>query len=305
MYVGDLITKIRNRTGQTRYSVDASGIPTEGIPQSLIVDALNEARAYIQAAIVSAGSFICDTYTDIDVVAGTQSYELEDNVHFGNKIRNVQYSVDGTERNFRDLPQMRDEDRRGYLVGSPIGYIRRNRLIELVGIPNLAGAVIRVFYPREWDDFSLRVGQITSRTTTAITIDNDSYLDNLGLANAPTQSICIVNNDGSVDDYDIEVTSYDSGTRVLTIPARTLVGDAGDFVVLGRFASSHTDHLPSPLVQQYIKVETQMRMFDQKVSVEAIRENGFLKKIYEAVLEGYEDELLDQTDIPVDDPTIL
>lgn len=307
MYVGEFISKIRQRTGQTRYAVDASGNPTEGIPQATVIDFINEAEQFLQAAVVATQTTLCDVSEDIDLVANQQSYTLTDNIHFGNQIRNVQYSFDGEERNFRDLPQLRDEYRRAHSVSDPYGYIRRGSSIDLVGIPSRAGGVLRVWFPRQWDEINFRIGQITSKNatpTTEITLDNDSYLDALALATC--ERFCIVNLYGTVLDYDCQATSYNSGTRVLTIPSQTLVGTTGHFLVLGRFSTTHLDvALPTTLVQQYVKIEAQMRMFDQKASVEAIRESKHLVTRYNAIIEAFQNELLDQTDIPIDDPTLV
>lgn len=303
MYVGNLITKIRQRTGKTRYSVDSSGNPTEGIPQTLVLDFINEAKDFIQAAIVSAGSTICDVQLEIDITANEEEYTIADNVHFGNKIKNVQYSFDGNARNYRDLPQLRDEERSSRTDSSLTGYIRRGKKLILVPIPSRAGGKIRPEYPRQWDDLGLIVGQVTSSTSTQIVLDNDSYLDAVQLSLLTgTSKICTVDSDGEVQDYNLSVVSYNSGTRTITITSTTLAVSAGGFVVVGAYATTHTDFLPTPLVQQYIKVEAQMRMFDTTTSVDAIRENSFLKKIYEAIIEGYEDELLDEVDIPISDP---
>lgn len=303
MLVADLITHIRQRTGKTRYSVDASGNPTEGIPQLVVVDFLNEAAAYVQQGIVSSGSTIDDVSEDIDIVAGTHIYQLTDNIHFGNKIRNIQYSHSGEVRDLRDLPQVRDEERRSYLSDSPFGYIRRGRYIELVGIPSRSGPFMRVWFPRQWDEMQLRMGQVTSKTSTTVVLDNDSYYD--AVAAGLAQYFCTVDQYGVVQDYDVQVTSFDSGTRTFTIPSQSLNVLAGEFLVPGRFSSSHNDHLPSSLIQQYVKLETQMRMFDQTVSIEAIREDKAMTKRYLAIMEGYQDEILDETDVPISDPFAL
>lgn len=300
MYVGDFITKIRQRTGKIRYSVDASGNPTEGIPQSVVLDFINEAKDFLQAGIVSAGSTICDEMEEVAIVANTQTYQLVGPVHLGKKIRNIQYSLDGQVRNFRDLRQLRDEERAGYSASDPYGYILRGKKIDLVPIPSKSGGKFRCWFPRQWDDMNLRAGQITSHTTTQIILDNDSYLDPIALGSAVY--FCTVKLDGTVKDYGIAVSSYNSGTRTITFPTTTLTCSDQDFVVVGQFATTHTDYLPTPLIQQYIKLEAQMRLFDQTSSIDAIRENKHLQTRYEAIIEGYEDEILDEVDIPVSDP---
>lgn len=308
MYVGDLITKIRLRTGKNRYSVDSSGVPTEGIPQALVIDFLNDAKEYLQAGIVSSGSLICDLETndEISIVSGTETYETTYPIHMGNKIRNVQYSFSGEERDYRDLPQLRDEARINVPAPYAQGYIRRGRVIEIIPPPSATGPKIRPEYPREWDNLALRAGQITSKNgppSTAIVLDNDSYLTNYLLSAA--QFVSIVSLAGVVKDYNVAVTSYDSGTRTLTIPSTTLVGVAGDFIAVGEWATTHTDFLPSRLAEQYVKLEAQMRMFDQSSSVDAIRETRHLATRYNAIIEGYEDEILDDIDIPIHDPYIM
>lgn len=301
MYVGTLITQIRTRTGKTRYSVDANGVPTEGVPQSLVLQFINDAKDFIQAMIVSTGSTICDTDSEISIVAGTSRYQVDDNVHMGNKIRNVQYSFDGETRNYRDLPQVRDEERSSRPDSTLRGYIRRGLNIEVVPPPLYSRGKIRPEYPRQWDDLNLRCGTISDKNNTTLVFEDDANLNAPALSTA--DYICIVSLAGEVLYYNIPVVSYDAGTFTLTIESTpTSNSIVGAFVTVGEYTTTHTDFLPSKLILQYIKVESQMRMFDQSTSVDAIRENAFLRKIYDAIIEGYEDELLDETDIPIQDP---
>lgn len=311
MYVGTLITKIRQRTGKLRYAVDSLGVPTEGIPQSLVLDFLNEGKEYIQTSIISSGSTICDVSGDVSTVAGQYAYQINDNVHLGNRIRNAQFSFSGQERNLRDFPLLRDEQMHYLPLANPTGYIRRGSRIITVGIPTTTGALMRFWFPRTWDNFGLIAGQLSgahSGATTALALDNDSYLNavDLGLLDA-TSMICIVSSDGTMVQRNIEVTSYSSSTFTITIPSQTVTSSTGDFIVIGKDTTIDTDAVApnaapmAPAVLQYIKTEAQMRMFDVSTSVDAIRENAFLRRIMDAVLEGYEDEL-DESDIPISDP---
>lgn len=305
LYVGDLITKIRERTGQSDYSEDSTGAATEGISQREILEFINEAKDYIQTAIVSSGSTICDETEVINIVANQPEYQLTGPVHLGNKLRNVQYSFSGQIRDYRDLIQLRDEDELGQPTSNPRGYFRRGKKLVLTPPCSRTGAKLKVSYPRQWDDLSLRCGQITSSPgngATSIVLDDDAYLINHFLSSA--QFVCIVALDGEVKDYAVEVTSYNPGTRTLTIPSTDIVGVAGDFVVVGEYASSHLT-FPTPLITSYVKTEAQMRVFDKEVSVEAIREEKFLKNRFGAILEGYQDENLDAIDIPIQDPFSL
>lgn len=305
MYVGDLIAKIRRRTGALRYSKGTDGYATEGITQETICDFLNDAKDYIQIAIVNTDSTICDEDSIIAVVANQEEYEISDRLVFGNKIRNMQYSNTSQLRDYRDLPQLRDEERRSSTSSSPIGYIRRGKKFSPVPIIDRTGGSFRVEYPRVWDDLQVAIGVISAKTSTTITLNpaETVYYDSVAvnLLNSSSK-LCSISTAGVVKDYNISVTSAVSSTGVITIPSQTLNCAVGDLIVIGEYASSHTNHLPTPLVEQYIRVEAQMRVFDQRTSIDAIRETSFLKRIYDAIVEGYENEIMDETDIPLSDP---
>lgn len=308
MYVGELLRKIRQRTGATRYAKGTDGYATEGVTQETILDFLNDAKDYIQVAIVGTGSTVCDESLVIAAVANQEEYEIDDRIVLGNKIRNMQFSNTGALRDYRDLPQLRDEERRTSYSSIPSGYIRRGKFFSPVPIVDRAGGSFRAEYPRQWDDFALPIGVISAKTTTLITLDSaeTTYYDYIAMTLLNSASkLSAVSTAGVVKDYGISMTSANYANGQIVIPTQTLNAAVGDFIVLGEYASSHTNHLPSSIIEQYVRVEAQMRVFDQKTSIDAIRENSFLKKIYDSIIEGYEDELLDETDIPTPDPTIL
>lgn len=300
LYVGDFISKIRQRTDNTDYSVDSNGNPTEGITQNLILDYLNEAQDFIQTAIISAGSTLFDPEAGNtqNTVANQEAYEISDNVHLSNKVRDVKYSYSGNERDFRNLPPVSSEQEFSRYANHPSGYIRRGRSILLRPIPTQATAKLRCFYPRQCDALDIRRGQITSSpgaAATSMTLDNDSYLDSASLSNA--QYICTVDQFGEVQDYAIPITGYNSSTRVLSFASRTIAAVLGEFVVIGEYATSHLNY-PLKLMEHYVKIETQMRVLDKDSSVDAIREQKTLQRLYASIMEAIEDESIDEGEFP-------
>ncbi len=300
----DFITKIRLRTDNDDFS-EANGVTYEGIPQSVIVDFINEAQDFIQTAIVATGSTVFDVRSEQSVVANQETYTIDDNVHLGNKIRNMEYTYSGEERDYRNLPPGSDEDTSAIYSTHPRFYMRRGTSFLLRPIPEQSTGKVRATYPRQLDEVGLRAGQLTGTpgdAATEIELDDDSWLNDITLGTASW--VCIVDNQGVVQDYAIPVTSYDSTTRIITIPATDIVGAAGDYVVVGKYMTSHISY-PSNMMERYVKLEAQMRVLDKDSSVDAIREGKQLARLYAALIEGHEDEHIDEVEFPYLDEYIM
>lgn len=269
-YVGHLITAIRQRTDNEDFSEDASGNTTEGISPEMILEFMNDGQLNLQSEIISVYpvSFIAEA--EINIVANQESYTIPDNLFINERILSVQYSHSGDTSDYAPLDQRPLRERITSTASSPGYYIRRSGTILLNPIPT-GGGKIRVEYYRQIDKLDIRRGKITAATTSTIVLENDSNLDANELGNlVDGDYICIVDKYGVVQDYAVEVTSYTSGTRTLNIPTTTLTGGAGDYVVIGKYATTHSP-LPDT-AERFIKLYAQYRMLQKDSSQDATEE---------------------------------
>ncbi len=300
MYIGTLISDIiRPKTGNTTYSVNATtGVTEEGISQNLILGFINDALSFITSRIISVypGEF---TAEDIqNVVSGQEEYSFTDNVFLNNKFISVEYSHNGSADGYDLLPPA-GLHQRNTKAGTPYQYIRRNGKLLLNYIPNNNFGKLRVNYYRALDKLNIRRGQITSKTATTITLDNDTWLDSFDLANA--QYICIVDSLGVVQDYNVLVSSYDATTRVITIPSQTLTAVAGNYIVTGKYQSTHLPEDKPTRLLDYCKAFAQARIYNTDSSTDEINEMKEVKDILIDIVDQFTEMTEDIQDIPITD----
>lgn len=296
-YVGTIISKVRDRTDNRKFTRTATtGVFTSGLNHNLFLEFLNDAQDYLQSRVVSnfAEEFVAEK--EISVVANQEAYSIPDNVFLGRKLVQVDYSPDGTTKNYCRLPQRSILARNTSSVTHPSFYIARNSQILLNPIPRTTRGKIRVSYYRELDRLDIRRGKISSTpTTTTIVLDADDDLDETAINEA--QYLCIVDKFGVVQDYAVEIESYDSGTRTITIPTTTLTGDAGDYVVMGQYATSHSDLAEN--AERYLKTYCQLRILHKDASASEIQEMQVLKDMEKDIVNAYAEMSQDVTEIPV------
>lgn len=294
--VSALLDNIREQTGNSEYAVSA-GVFTEGISHNLILEALNDAQDHLQAAIITAYPDEFTATRTIPMVANQENYAINDNVFLNNKLLDMQFSSDSSLREYAPLPQRTIRDRRTFTSAVPSYYIRRGGEILFNPIPLSTRGSARVTYYRELDDLDIRRGKIASKTTTTIVLVNDSTLDPANLTNA--EYVCTVDSHGTVKDYSVVVSSYNSGTFTLTIPTTTLTAAANDYVVIGKFATTHSA-LPINC-ERYLKTYAKKRVYDTDSSDDSMREDPELKAMLNTILENYAEMSQDVVEIPVID----
>jgi hypothetical protein len=183
------------------------------------------------------------------MVNNQEAYDIPDNVFVNNRLISVQYSTTGQERDYYTLSQRPLRDRFTDINSHPSWYIRRSGQILLNPIPTTSVGKMRVEYYRELDRLQLRAGQVSAVTEssgqiTALSIGTSGALSNL-ISNVGDKYLCICDKDGTVKEYNVEYTSYDSGTGAFTLPAHTRTGTTtittDDFVTVGRYTTTHSD----------------------------------------------------------------
>lgn len=303
-YVGDVIDNIiRPKTGNTSYSRDSTtGAAIEGISTDLIVDFMNDALSFITSRIIAVypGEFVAENIQN--TVAAQEEYSITDNIFLNNKFISVEYSRDGNLENYQLLPPA-GLHQRDTSAGEPYQYIRRNGKILLNRIPTHARGKIRANYYRALDRLDIRRGQITSKSSTSIVLDSDSWLDNFALGDA--QYICTVNSLGVVQDYNIPVTSYTSGTRTIAFASQTVNAAAGDYVVVGRYTSTHIPYTKPQRLMDYCKVFAQARIHNTDSSTDEINELREVKDILVDIVDSFSEMTEDVQDVPILDDMLV
>lgn len=313
MYIGQLIDDlIRPKTGNTTVVSDSTtGDTLEGISTTLILSYLNDALTFLQSRIISVypNEFVKENIQS--TVVDQEAYSISDNVFLNNKWITVDFSRDGDLENYQPLPPA-GLHQRDTKSGSVYQYIRKNGKCLLNRIPNDTRGKLRINYYRAIDKFDIRRGQITSANSTTMVLDDDSYLDSPSLSDA--QYICTVDKYGVVQDYNIPITSYTSGTRTIVYPSQTVNAAAGEFVVIGKYKSTHlivdfadNSNTTDDLIQQmlkYCKLVAQARIFDQDSSTDVISEKQEVQNCLADIIDSFSELTEDVMHVPnIDDDT--
>lgn len=307
-YVGDIITAIRNRTGNQQFTIGSDTTVVEdvqeGIGNQTILEFINEGQAQLQASIINTHPVEFVVSKEISIVANQEEYSIPDNVFINNRILNMQYSHDGQAKNYVDLEQLSIENRNTDTCTHPTGWIRRSGNILLTPIPLATSAKIRPEYYRELDQLQVRAGTLdgglvtlpfgTEEVITADTLSLD-VADDLPtlIDNVVDKYLCIVDKDGNVVEYNIPYTAYNSTTGDFTHPAHTRTGTTSlditgnQFVVIGRYATTHSD-LPNHC-ERYLKAYAQMRVMALDSNVDIQQEEYELQRIEASIVDSFGD----------------
>lgn len=302
-YIGTIIDEIiRPKTGNTTYTKDSTtGETVEGISDTIIVSDINDALKFLQSRIMSVYDSEFTEENIQNTVVDQEAYTISDNV-FLNKFISVELSPNGQLDRYFPLPPATLQER-DTSSGRVYQYIKRGNQILLNKVPNTADSKLRVNFYRALDKLDIRRGQITSKTATTIVLDNDAWLDSLSLSGATY--VCIVSSVGLVKDYNIVVSGYDSGTRTITIPSQTLVGDTGDYVVVGRYTTTHLPEDKPERMMDFAKVVAQARIFNQDSSTEEAAKTREAADILTDIMDIFSQVSDDIVDVPIIDADLV
>lgn len=209
---------------------------TTRFPSIRLMKFFNDAQREIQSMIIGAdeiGKHFIGADT-IDTVSGQESYDLPSDIFANSYVLSVGYSLDQSSLPYyTPLDQISDRER-----GTRLGYVLRNSTLLMSPIPTVPMTDgIRVDYVRKLYTLSIRIGSIASFISgTSITL-------NAGYSTATITDyedfVTVVDKDGVIKQSGIRLNSYSTGVIGTDT---TLTGiTAGDYVVLGRVASSHSE----------------------------------------------------------------
>ena len=306
MYIGRLLEDIiRPKTGNVEYSVDSdTGATVEGISDNLILSFINDALQFIQSRIIAVypGEFVTENVQN--TVVGQEEYSITDNIFLKNKFISVEFSDDGDLENYDPLPPA-GLHQRNTSSGTPYQYIRRNGKILLNPIPKDASGKLRVNFYRALDKLNIRRGTIasigvqTDPLFTDIALISNDYYDQYDIDNA--QYICIVNKYGEVLDYNVPIVSFDSTNKAITIATQTLVGTTNDYIVTGKYQSTHLASGTPERILDYCKVFAQARIHNTDSSSDEINERIEVATVLNDIVDQFSEMTEDIQDVPIID----
>lgn len=196
---------------------------TVSISDEEVLRYINDAKDRLQSLISAqkANAKIFTTEKIISAVANQDGYSIPDRVFYNKEVQQIEFSASGNESDYVLLKKLeimnRDTDSASY----PSGYYRRGNKFYPIPVMATSAGTFRAMYERQLDDVDKRRGSISAVTGlsttgfTSITIGSDA--DETSTPNLSTiDYICLNSVDGEVKLYNIPVTSYDSGTNVLT-----------------------------------------------------------------------------------------
>lgn len=234
-YVGDLITGQR---------FDTQNEDTDAISTSNILRYNQYAQDRLFGRITNGFSWLFEETTVIPLVSGQSDYEISDNLAFGTRITNVEYSQD--QSHWYPIQVTEDRYRTLSYSGRPRRWKRRHGTIVVEPTPDSTQGYLRVTYERAMDRLALRIGQVDGTPSgTDIALDNiDTDLTAFLTGNS---YICISDINGLPVLYNGVISSFSSPTITLAANVDTYLVDGftlasldNCFVTSGKYTTTHS-----------------------------------------------------------------
>lgn len=232
-----LIDEVRNITGNQNYDANS------GLSQSVLVRYLKNAQVELYKHVSNAknSAFLVDS-ENFQITNDQQTYPYPRDIYLQN-IETLQWALNPGSSGYDwvNLGKGITKDRLTSQNGYAFEYILRKDHIILS--PPLQSGYLRFTYMRRFPDLEKRSGQVS-----AVTINGDNEVTALTLNAAegsfdPTylnqlQALCVVDRYGYNKAMNIEFTSVDAGTGVVTLgtPFALYSGETiavGDYVTAG------------------------------------------------------------------------
>ena len=259
-----LINRIRRYTHTHKYSDSATLTSQRGVQTQTFVDLANEAQHVLRGMIHRAGGDLYTTETLIDLVANQEDYTLPADAFLGVNVVSVEYLY-GSSGKYRKLEQTSVHRRDTAFSGTPQRYVHRNNQILINPKPSSAKTDgLRVTYEYKLPELDIRRGAISAvddgDNPTSITIATSTAADIAFSGDLQAEYLSVVDKNGNQIMTRIPMTSYDTGTGVLTLDSFTPLSTSSTittshYVVAGFDASSHSEYpdFCEAFITEYIK----------------------------------------------------
>lgn len=287
-YVKYLIDQVRKET-ENEDSADFIGIQ-----DSEFLQYLNDAQYNIQSLIVAQHPDVFVeqvSYTGFST--GEDVIAIPENAFLGNKLLHVEYSSSGEDDAYYTLNEVSFRRKNSGLDGSPAQYTRYAGKISLTPDPTDASGKLRVFYIKRINELDLRRGEIKSvtlgagNTITTIKADPSKTLDKSSLEEH--NYICVVDKNGIIKMKNIPLLSVNTSTGLLTLDSHIYEDgeslSAGDFIVGGKYTSSHSELDAS--VERYLIAYASWKILKRDSSIDSIELEKELKLMSNDIIKSY------------------
>jgi hypothetical protein len=305
-YIGDIILAERH---------DTRNRDTDAHSDEQFLRYNQYAQDRIYALITLSHNWVFEETILITPVVGEDTYEINDNLAFGTRITNVEYSLNGTDR-FYPLEVTPNRYRTLATAGRPIYYRRRHGKIVVEPTPDNTNGVFRVTYERSLDTLALRAGRVNGTPSgTTIDLTHSTY-------GAPTTEneallvedayICISDSYGNPLLYNGVISSYNAGTDVITLAANvssyltegTVLADLADgYLTIGKYTTTHSK-LPNEAEAFLVEyVNRKLHNVDSSEQFEAA--NVLLREVTEAIVASFKFPDKARKRFPIEDSQML
>jgi hypothetical protein len=312
-----LVRDIRAKTGHRNYDSQS------GTPQREFVEYLNDGQERLYNLVLQERPTLFRKTGSISLTAGTSSYSLPDDVYLSHNIVKVDYSSTGNAQDYLQLEQ-RTSGEEVSVPGYPDSYFLRDGSIILSPIPSSTGT-LRLEYQYVIPSLDIRRATISSSSSgggyvTSYTLSatglldetaedmEDGYVDNFSVVNKHTGAVLS-------PDTGIQLSSYDSTTRVITLVASTLTTtDAADIttaiaagtavVVFGKYASTHSS-LPQVAKRYLVEYACMRCQIRDTNALEAALTSPLMRSMEQEVLDAFGALEEDTFSIPITDYSYL
>lgn len=299
--VSELITSIR---GDTRNEDVPTATSRVGIADADIVRYMNYAQERCQAFILKANPKTFQNTILMNIVSGQEEYVIPDRIYGGERIVNVQFSPDGQQRNYYDLPEKGINYRYTYQMARPSFYIRRSGSILVNPIPTWATSVLRITYERQVDTLALKYGPVSAANSTSLTVTG------ITTEIKKNDFICVSKYDGTVMLRNALVTNVAGTTVTANVSASLVTGyttsdltSSDCYVTVGKYTTI-VSQLPD-ICERYLEVYAGYKLFKRDSSSDDGGAADELKAIQEEILASYQDSQKDEINIQIVEPTLV
>lgn len=248
-------------------------------------------------------------------VANEAEYVINDNLAFGTRITNVEYSPnnDGKYSPIQITP-----NRYRTLVnsGKPLYYRRRHGRIVIEPTPTTTQGMFRFTYERALDTLALRVGRVNGAPSgTTIDLTHSTY----GSPTAADEAlfvadtyVCISDADGVPMLYNGKISSYNEATDVITLTANvsdylvgsyTLADLANGYMTLGKYTTTHSK-LPNEAEAFFVEwVNRSLHAIDSSTQFDT--SDKMLKELKDTIVASFKFPDKARKSFPIEDFAML